>query len=151
MPPSASPPAAFLVGPRPEPPPLSASPLAASPAGRLLLRSRAATPPPRSRSGPARPWPGLALRAASAPLTVANPSPGHLLHLGSCGTVYHAQWYGSDVADKVFSMQEYSEEMINTFRQECEEACGGARREWAVAAVALSCASPPLALAPPTS
>ncbi|GJN05124.1 hypothetical protein PR202_ga22729 [Eleusine coracana subsp. coracana] len=37
---------------------------------------------------------------------------------GSCGTVYHAQWYGSDVAVKVFSKQEYSEEMINMFRQE---------------------------------
>ncbi|CAM0874162.1 unnamed protein product [Alopecurus aequalis] len=37
---------------------------------------------------------------------------------GSCGTVYHALWYGSDVAVKVFSKQEYSEEMIHTFRQE---------------------------------
>ncbi|TKW02416.1 hypothetical protein SEVIR_8G242700v4 [Setaria viridis] len=37
---------------------------------------------------------------------------------GSCGTVYHAQWYASDVAVKVFSKQEYSEEMIDTFRQE---------------------------------
>ncbi|KAM3292831.1 hypothetical protein ACQJBY_036464 [Aegilops geniculata] len=37
---------------------------------------------------------------------------------GSCGTVYHALWYGSDVAVKVFSRQEYSEEMIRTFRQE---------------------------------
>ncbi|KAE8800457.1 putative serine/threonine-protein kinase [Hordeum vulgare] len=35
-----------------------------------------------------------------------------------CGTVYHALWHGSDVAAKVFSKQEYSEEMINTFRQE---------------------------------
>ncbi|XP_047091269.1 RGS domain-containing serine/threonine-protein kinase A-like [Lolium rigidum] len=37
---------------------------------------------------------------------------------GSCGTVYHALWYGSDVAVKVFSKQEYSEGMIHTFRQE---------------------------------
>ncbi|KQJ87250.1 dual specificity protein kinase splA isoform X2 [Brachypodium distachyon] len=37
---------------------------------------------------------------------------------GSCGTVYHALWYGSDVAVKVFSKQDYSEEMIQTFRQE---------------------------------
>ncbi|CAM0955876.1 unnamed protein product [Alopecurus aequalis] len=37
---------------------------------------------------------------------------------GCCGTVYHALWHGSDVAAKVFSKQEYSEEMINTFRQE---------------------------------
>ncbi|KAG2565333.1 hypothetical protein PVAP13_7NG000600 [Panicum virgatum] len=37
---------------------------------------------------------------------------------GSCGTVYHGQWYGSDVAVKVFSKQEYSEDMIDTFRQE---------------------------------
>uniref|UniRef100_A0A453HV54 non-specific serine/threonine protein kinase n=1 Tax=Aegilops tauschii subsp. strangulata TaxID=200361 RepID=A0A453HV54_AEGTS len=41
-----------------------------------------------------------------------------LIHAGSCGTVYHALWYGSDVAVKVFSRQEYSEEMIRTFRQE---------------------------------
>nr|BBF89702.1 putative EDR1 [Oryza sativa f. spontanea] len=37
---------------------------------------------------------------------------------GSCGTVYHALWYGSDVAVKVFSKYEYSEDMILTFRQE---------------------------------
>ncbi|XP_062182545.1 uncharacterized protein LOC133886748 [Phragmites australis] len=43
---------------------------------------------------------------------------GEQVGQGSCGTVYHAQWYGSDVAVKVFSKQEYSEEMINTFRQE---------------------------------
>ncbi|KAF7032276.1 hypothetical protein CFC21_043468 [Triticum aestivum] len=40
------------------------------------------------------------------------------MHTGCCGTVYHALWHGSDVAAKVFSKQEYSEEMINTFRQE---------------------------------
>ncbi|KQJ99862.1 probable serine/threonine-protein kinase DDB_G0267686 isoform X2 [Brachypodium distachyon] len=43
---------------------------------------------------------------------------GEQVGQGSCGTVYHALWYGSDVAVKVFSKQEYSEEMINTFRQE---------------------------------
>ncbi|XP_074281549.1 uncharacterized protein LOC141606357 [Silene latifolia] len=37
---------------------------------------------------------------------------------GSCGTVYHGLWYGSDVAIKVFSKQEYSEEVIFSFRQE---------------------------------
>ncbi|XP_020240831.1 probable serine/threonine-protein kinase DDB_G0272254 [Asparagus officinalis] len=37
---------------------------------------------------------------------------------GSCGTVYHALWYGSDVAVKVFSKLEYSDEVILTFRQE---------------------------------
>ncbi|KAM0876668.1 hypothetical protein ACQ4PT_036026 [Festuca glaucescens] len=43
---------------------------------------------------------------------------GEQIGQGSCGTVYHALWYGSDVAVKLFSSQEYSEEMINTFRQE---------------------------------
>ncbi|OEL32485.1 Serine/threonine-protein kinase CTR1 [Dichanthelium oligosanthes] len=43
---------------------------------------------------------------------------GEQVGQGSCGTVYHAQWYGSDVAVKVFSKQEYSEEMVDTFRQE---------------------------------
>ncbi|CAD6255414.1 unnamed protein product [Miscanthus lutarioriparius] len=43
---------------------------------------------------------------------------GEQVGQGSCGTVYHAQWYGSDVAVKLFSKQEYSEEMIGTFRQE---------------------------------
>ncbi|KAM0880460.1 hypothetical protein ACQ4PT_033565 [Festuca glaucescens] len=43
---------------------------------------------------------------------------GEQIGQGSCGTVYHALWYGSDVAVKLFSGQEYSEEMINTFRQE---------------------------------
>ncbi|CAN8255618.1 unnamed protein product [Cochlearia groenlandica] len=37
---------------------------------------------------------------------------------GSCGTVYHGLWFGSDVAVKVFSKQEYSEEIITSFRQE---------------------------------
>ncbi|KAK1617311.1 hypothetical protein QYE76_022828 [Lolium multiflorum] len=43
---------------------------------------------------------------------------GEQVGQGCCGTVYHALWYGSDVAAKVFSKQEYSEEMINSFRQE---------------------------------
>ncbi|KAM3278247.1 hypothetical protein ACQJBY_045856 [Aegilops geniculata] len=43
---------------------------------------------------------------------------GEQVGQGSCGTVYHALWYGSDVAVKLFSKQEYSEEMINMFRQE---------------------------------
>ncbi|KAL9669490.1 hypothetical protein QQ045_007037 [Rhodiola kirilowii] len=37
---------------------------------------------------------------------------------GSCGSVYHAQWYGSDVAVKVFSRQEYTDDTIFSFRQE---------------------------------
>ncbi|KAF8401308.1 hypothetical protein HHK36_012241 [Tetracentron sinense] len=37
---------------------------------------------------------------------------------GSCGTVYHGLWYGSDVAVKVFSKQEYSDDVILSFRQE---------------------------------
>ncbi|KAM0841293.1 hypothetical protein ACQ4PT_059130 [Festuca glaucescens] len=43
---------------------------------------------------------------------------GEQVGQGCCGTVYHALWYGLDVAAKVFSKQEYSEEMINSFRQE---------------------------------
>ncbi|KAM3334747.1 hypothetical protein ACQJBY_029272 [Aegilops geniculata] len=43
---------------------------------------------------------------------------GEQVGQGCCGTVYHALWRGSDVAAKVFSKQDYSEEMINTFRQE---------------------------------
>ncbi|XP_077243413.1 serine/threonine-protein kinase CTR1-like isoform X3 [Tasmannia lanceolata] len=30
---------------------------------------------------------------------------------GSCGTVYHGLWCGSDVAIKVFSKQEYPDEV----------------------------------------
>ncbi|CAG7878231.1 unnamed protein product [Brassica rapa] len=37
---------------------------------------------------------------------------------GSCGTVYHSLWFGSDVAVKVFSKQEYSKEVVQSFRQE---------------------------------
>ncbi|KAF8392719.1 hypothetical protein HHK36_023068 [Tetracentron sinense] len=36
----------------------------------------------------------------------------------SCGTVYHGLWYSSDVAVKVFSNQEYSDDVILSFRQE---------------------------------
>ncbi|CAI9118963.1 OLC1v1020600C4 [Oldenlandia corymbosa var. corymbosa] len=43
---------------------------------------------------------------------------GEQIGQGSCGTVYHALWYGSDVAVKVFSKQEYSDEVILCFRQE---------------------------------
>uniref|UniRef100_A0A7N0ZSJ8 LOV domain-containing protein n=1 Tax=Kalanchoe fedtschenkoi TaxID=63787 RepID=A0A7N0ZSJ8_KALFE len=43
---------------------------------------------------------------------------GEQIGQGSCGIVYHALWYGSDVAVKVFSKQEYSEDVIHSFRQE---------------------------------
>ncbi|XP_042492773.1 uncharacterized protein LOC122072253 [Macadamia integrifolia] len=43
---------------------------------------------------------------------------GELIGQGSCGTVYHGLWYGSDVAVKVFSKEEYSDEVIFSFRQE---------------------------------
>ncbi|PSR97894.1 Serine/threonine-protein kinase [Actinidia chinensis var. chinensis] len=43
---------------------------------------------------------------------------GEQIGQGSCGTVYHGLWYGSDVAVKVFSKQEYSEDVIFSFRQE---------------------------------
>ncbi|XP_042402003.1 RGS domain-containing serine/threonine-protein kinase A-like isoform X1 [Zingiber officinale] len=43
---------------------------------------------------------------------------GEQIGQGSCGTVYHALWYGSDVAAKVFSKQEYSDDVILSFRQE---------------------------------
>uniref|UniRef100_A0A1D1YKK8 non-specific serine/threonine protein kinase n=1 Tax=Anthurium amnicola TaxID=1678845 RepID=A0A1D1YKK8_9ARAE len=43
---------------------------------------------------------------------------GEQIGQGSCGTVYHALWYGSDVAVKVFSKQEYSDDIISSFRQE---------------------------------
>ncbi|KAL3505623.1 hypothetical protein ACH5RR_031005 [Cinchona calisaya] len=43
---------------------------------------------------------------------------GEQIGQGSCGTVYHALWHGSDVAVKVFSKQEYSEDVIFSFRQE---------------------------------
>ncbi|BBG93066.1 PAS domain-containing protein tyrosine kinase family protein [Prunus dulcis] len=43
---------------------------------------------------------------------------GEQVGQGSCGTVYHGLWYGSDVAVKVFSKQEYAEDVILSFRQE---------------------------------
>ncbi|KAF3779484.1 Serine/threonine-protein kinase [Nymphaea thermarum] len=43
---------------------------------------------------------------------------GEQIGQGSCGSVYHALWYGSDVAVKVFAKQDYSEEIIESFRQE---------------------------------
>lgn len=43
---------------------------------------------------------------------------GEQIGQGSCGTVYHGLWYGSDVAIKVFSKQEYSEDVIFAFREE---------------------------------
>ncbi|XP_049935972.1 probable serine/threonine-protein kinase SIS8 isoform X2 [Nymphaea colorata] len=43
---------------------------------------------------------------------------GEQIGQGSCGSVYHGLWYGSDVAVKVFAKQEYSEEVIESFRQE---------------------------------
>ncbi|XP_042438610.1 RGS domain-containing serine/threonine-protein kinase A-like [Zingiber officinale] len=43
---------------------------------------------------------------------------GEQIGQGSCGTVYHALWYGSDVAVKVFSKQEYTDDVILSFRQE---------------------------------
>ncbi|OIV91780.1 hypothetical protein TanjilG_14359 [Lupinus angustifolius] len=42
---------------------------------------------------------------------------GEQIGQGSCGTVYHALWYGSDVAVKIFSKQ-YSDDVIMSFRQE---------------------------------
>ncbi|CAL1397429.1 unnamed protein product [Linum trigynum] len=43
---------------------------------------------------------------------------GEQIREGSCGTVYHARLYGSDVAVKVFSKQEYSDNVNLSFRQE---------------------------------
>ncbi|EOA32904.1 hypothetical protein CARUB_v10016229mg [Capsella rubella] len=43
---------------------------------------------------------------------------GEQIGQGSCGTVYHGLWFGSDVAVKVFSKQEYSKEVIKSFGQE---------------------------------
>ncbi|KAI3512377.1 hypothetical protein L1887_19692 [Cichorium endivia] len=37
---------------------------------------------------------------------------------GSCGTVYHALWNGSDVAVKLFMYQEYPHDLIVLFKQE---------------------------------
>lgn len=43
---------------------------------------------------------------------------GESIGQGSCGSVYHALWFGSDVAVKIFSKQEYSDDLILSFRQE---------------------------------
>ncbi|KAI3943849.1 hypothetical protein MKW92_046689 [Papaver armeniacum] len=43
---------------------------------------------------------------------------GEQIGRGSCTTVYHGLWCGSDVAVKVFSEFEYSEDLLRTFRQE---------------------------------
>ncbi|XP_061345911.1 probable serine/threonine-protein kinase SIS8 isoform X2 [Gastrolobium bilobum] len=43
---------------------------------------------------------------------------GEQIGQGSCGTVYHALWNGSDVAVKVISNPEYSDDVIQSFRQE---------------------------------
>ncbi|GMN55159.1 hypothetical protein TIFTF001_024286 [Ficus carica] len=45
---------------------------------------------------------------------------GEQIGQGSCGTVYHGLWYGSDVAIKVFSKQEYSDDVILSFKQESQ-------------------------------
>ncbi|KAL9249546.1 putative serine/threonine-protein kinase SIS8 [Drosera capensis] len=37
---------------------------------------------------------------------------------GSCGTVYHGLWHGSDVAVKVFTKLEYTEDALLSFKQE---------------------------------
>ncbi|GMI70255.1 hypothetical protein like AT5G49470 [Hibiscus trionum] len=43
---------------------------------------------------------------------------GEKIGHGSCGTVYHGMWFESDVAVKVFSKQEYSDDVIHAFRRE---------------------------------
>ncbi|GJS67767.1 PAS domain-containing protein tyrosine kinase family protein [Tanacetum coccineum] len=43
---------------------------------------------------------------------------GEQIGQGSCGTVHHALWYGSDVAIKVFTKQEYPDDVILSFRKE---------------------------------
>ncbi|WZY83410.1 hypothetical protein YC2023_029794 [Brassica napus] len=43
---------------------------------------------------------------------------GEEIGQGSCGTVFRGLWFGSVVAVKVFSKVEYSEEAIQSFRQE---------------------------------
>ncbi|CAA0834862.1 PAS domain-containing protein tyrosine kinase family protein [Striga hermonthica] len=43
---------------------------------------------------------------------------GEQIGQGCCGTVYHALWYGSDVAVKAFSKLEYTDELIFSFREE---------------------------------
>ncbi|XP_061990276.1 uncharacterized protein LOC133708770 [Rosa rugosa] len=43
---------------------------------------------------------------------------GERIGQGSCGTVYHGVWDGSDVAVKVFFKQEYPGDVLLSFRQE---------------------------------
>ncbi|KAH7281925.1 hypothetical protein KP509_35G003600 [Ceratopteris richardii] len=43
---------------------------------------------------------------------------GEQIGQGSCGTVFHGLWLGSDVAIKVFTEQEYSQELLLDFRKE---------------------------------
>ncbi|KAI5082008.1 hypothetical protein GOP47_0001751 [Adiantum capillus-veneris] len=43
---------------------------------------------------------------------------GEQIGQGSCGTVYHSLWYGSDVAVKVFTEKEYSPALLHDFRTE---------------------------------
>jgi len=43
---------------------------------------------------------------------------GEQIGKGSCGTVYHGLLYGSDVAIKVFTEQEYSKELLQSFQEE---------------------------------
>ncbi|MCL7047330.1 hypothetical protein MKW94_017413 [Papaver nudicaule] len=43
---------------------------------------------------------------------------GEQIGRGSCATVYHGLWCGSDVAVKVFSNIEYSDDLLRTFKQE---------------------------------
>ncbi|XP_061990277.1 serine/threonine-protein kinase STY46-like isoform X1 [Rosa rugosa] len=43
---------------------------------------------------------------------------GRQIGQGSCGTVYHGQWDGSDVAVKVFSKLEYPDDLLLSFKQE---------------------------------
>lgn len=43
---------------------------------------------------------------------------GEQIGQGSCGTVYHGFWFGSDVAIKIFTEQEYSLELLGDFRKE---------------------------------
>ncbi|KAI3903345.1 hypothetical protein MKW98_031999 [Papaver atlanticum] len=43
---------------------------------------------------------------------------GEEIGRGACGTVYHGMWCGSDVALKVYYKFEYSDDLLQTFRQE---------------------------------
>ncbi|KAM7258215.1 hypothetical protein ACFE04_013956 [Oxalis oulophora] len=43
---------------------------------------------------------------------------GEQIGQGSCGTVYHGLWYGSDVAVKLFSRVESTDDLIQSFREE---------------------------------